>query len=65
MAVIPTVRIQDGDDYALINKSDFDPAIHQLYVKRKPKKKPVVDDDVDKGNGNGDGSDDGNSNPDL
>ena len=50
MAVISTVKIQDGDDYAIINKSDFDPKIHQVYVDKSRKKKKVVD-SVD---GNGD-----------
>ena len=39
MAVISTVKIQDGNDYVIINKSDFDPKIHQVYVARKSKKK--------------------------
>jgi hypothetical protein len=42
MAVISTVKIQDGDDYAIINKSDFDPKIHQVYVDKSRKKKKVV-----------------------
>jgi len=51
MAVISTVKIQDGDDYAIINKSDFDPKIHQIYVDKSRKKKKVVDSVTD---GNGD-----------
>ena len=39
MAVISTVKIQDGDDYAIINEHDFNPKIHQVYVARKSKKK--------------------------
>lgn len=31
MANIPTVRIVDGDDYRIINKSDFDPDGMTLY----------------------------------
>lgn len=50
MAVISTIKIQYGDDYAIINKSDFDPKIHQIYVYKSRKKKKVVD-SVD---GNGD-----------
>ena len=42
MAVISTVKIQDGNDYVIINKSDFDPKIHQVYVDKSRKKKKVV-----------------------
>jgi hypothetical protein len=51
MAVISTVKIQDGDDYVIINKSDFDPKIHQVYVDKSRKKKKVVGSVTD---GNGD-----------
>ena len=43
MAVISTVKIQDGDDYAIINKSDFNPEIHRVYVKSRKSKKKVAD----------------------
>ena len=46
MASIPTVKIKSGDDYALINESDYDPETMELYdapeskAKAKPKAKP-------------------------
>ena len=51
MAVISTVKIQDGNDYVIINKSDFDAKIHQVYVDKSRKKKKVVGSVTD---GNGD-----------
>jgi hypothetical protein len=38
MASIPTVKIKSGDDYALINESDFDPETMELYEEPAPKK---------------------------
>ncbi len=32
MATVPTLRIRDGRDYAIINEEDFDPAVHELAV---------------------------------
>lgn len=39
MAPIETVRIDGGDSYIVINKSDYDPAKHKLYdpAAKKPK----------------------------
>jgi hypothetical protein len=51
MAVISTVKIQDGDDYAIINEFDFNPEIHRVYVDKSRKKKKVVGSVTD---GNGD-----------
>jgi hypothetical protein len=60
MAAISTVKIQDGDDYddyIIINERDFDPGIHQIYVKKSKKfKKTLVSGD---GDTNGDGVTDG------
>ncbi len=42
MAAISTVKIQDGDDYAIINERDFNPEIHQIYVKKTKKSKKTV-----------------------
>lgn len=42
MDVLPTVKIQDGDDYAIINERDFNPEIHQIYVKKTKKSKKTV-----------------------
>jgi hypothetical protein len=28
---IPTVRVKSGDSYAIINESDFDPSVHELF----------------------------------
>lgn len=62
MDVLPTVKIQDGDDYAIINERDFNPEIHQIYVKKiKKSKKTLVsgdgaaggDDGVTDGDGDG------------
>ena len=36
MASIPTVKIKSGDDYALINESDYDPATLELYEAPAP-----------------------------
>ena len=43
MSICETVKIKQGDDYAIINKSDFDPKVHEMYGKKKApaKKKPV------------------------
>lgn len=52
MDVLPTVKIQDGDDYAIINERDFNPEIHQIYVSTsKRSKKKLVDDGVIDGGG--------------
>ena len=46
MASIPTVKIKSGDDYAIVNESDFDPETMEWYdapapkAKAKPKAKP-------------------------
>lgn len=32
MGKIPTVAIQDGDDYIVINESEYDPEKHTLYA---------------------------------
>ena len=46
MASIPTVKIKSGDDYAIVNESDYDPETMELYeepapkAKSKPKAKP-------------------------
>jgi hypothetical protein len=43
---LPTVKIQDGDDYAIINQRDFDPSVHQIYkppAKTVKRKKEVVE----------------------
>jgi|694.fasta_scaffold45089_4 hypothetical protein len=57
MAAISTVKIQDGDDYAIINERDFDPGIHQIYVKKSKKFKKTLVSDLVSGDGdsNGDG----------
>lgn len=45
MTAISTVKIQDGDDYAIINERDFNPEIHQVYVRKTKKfKKTLVSD---------------------
>lgn len=31
MAKIPTVKVQHGDDFMIINEADFDAAVHTLY----------------------------------
>jgi hypothetical protein len=41
MSELPTVRIQHLDGYAIINRSDFDPAIHQLYEELALEPKPI------------------------
>ena len=36
---LETVKIQDGNgDYIVINKSDFDPKKHKLFVEKEEKK---------------------------
>ena len=43
MDVLPTVKIQDGnDDYVIINERDFNPEIHQAYVYKSSKSKKKV-----------------------
>jgi hypothetical protein len=42
MDVLPTIKIQDGDDYAIINERDFNPEIHQVYVDKSSKSKKKV-----------------------
>lgn len=38
MDALPTLKIQDGTDgYKIINKSDFDPSVHQIYTPKKTK----------------------------
>lgn len=41
---LEVVKIKCGDDYALINKKDFDKAKHELFEEKKkaPKKKKKV-----------------------
>lgn len=51
MDILPTVKIQDGDDYAIINERDFNPEIHQIYVDKSRKSKKKVVDSVADGNG--------------
>ena len=45
MAILETVKIQDGDgDYRIINKTDFKPNEHKVwipFVKKEVTKKPV------------------------
>lgn len=41
--IIETVKIKDGDDYAVINKSDFDATIHTLFD-AEPAKLPARED---------------------
>lgn len=31
MTALPTVQIRSGDSFCIINESDFDPAIHELW----------------------------------
>jgi hypothetical protein len=39
VALLPTVKIQHGDSFAVINESDFDPKKHKLFgVEDAPKK---------------------------
>lgn len=33
---IETVKIEAGDSYTVINKDEFDPAVHKLYEPVKP-----------------------------
>ena len=43
MDVLPTVKIQDGnDDYVIINERYFNPEIHQVYVYKSSKSKKKV-----------------------
>ena len=51
MAAISTVKIQDGDDYIIINERDFDPGIHQIYVKKSKKFKKTLASDLVSGDG--------------
>ena len=41
--IIETVKIKDGDDYAVINKADFDATIHTLFD-AEPAKPPARED---------------------
>lgn len=34
----PTVKIKDGDDYIVINETDFDPKKHKKYEEKPAKK---------------------------
>ena len=48
MAILPTVKIQDGDDYIIINDRDFNSEIHRVYVdKARKSKKKLVDSVID------------------
>lgn len=38
---LETVKIKSGDDYAIINKSDYDSKKHELFDAPKPKRKPA------------------------
>lgn len=42
MAKISTVMVVDGDNFKIINKTDFDPDKHQLYTQPKKTKKQVA-----------------------
>ncbi len=43
MSTCKTVKIVAGDGYAIINESDFDPKVHEMYGKKpKAKKKPAT-----------------------
>lgn len=37
----PTVKIKHGSDYAIINESDFDPDVHELFDAKPAKKVPA------------------------
>ena len=39
MASIPTVKIKAGNDYILVNESDYDAATMELYDEPAPKPK--------------------------
>jgi len=41
MAQIPTIKIQDGDGVAVINETDFDPAIHTHAD--EPESEPITE----------------------
>jgi hypothetical protein len=44
---IPTVKIKHTtDDYAIINESDFDPEVHELYDAPKKEEEPVKQPEV-------------------
>lgn len=42
MAKIPTVMVVDGNNFKIINQSDFDPDKHQLYTQPKKTKKQAA-----------------------
>ena len=50
MYTLPTVKIEDGDDYAIINERDFNSQIHRVYVDKARKSKKKVPDGVTNGN---------------
>ena len=33
---VPTVKVKSGDSYAIINESDFDPAVHEKFNEPAP-----------------------------
>ena len=37
MAKVPTVQVEHPDGYMVINESDFDPDVHELYLPPAPK----------------------------
>lgn len=37
---VETVKIKSGDDYAIINRSDFDESKHQLFGESEKPKQP-------------------------
>lgn len=37
----PTVKVKSGDDFAIINESDFDPAVHERFEDAPPPPPPV------------------------
>ena len=51
MAILPTVKIQDGDGYIIINVRDFNSEIHQVYVDKSRKSKKKLVDSVTDENG--------------
>lgn len=47
---LETIKVQHGDGYVIINKSEFDPKIHSLYEAEKGKE---AGKDAGKGKGKG------------
>ena len=43
--ILPTIRIKFGDDFAIINESDFDAELHELFDEPEVQDDPEADPD--------------------